>query len=250
MTVGALCDLGVEPALLEAELRKLSLGETHFQFARETRQGISGLKFSVSENNHAHGRSYEQIRALLSGGALSDFVRQKALAIFKRIAVAEAKIHGVPVAAVGFHEIGAADSIADIVGACVALEALGRPRVIVSPLREGRGWIDCAHGRFPLPAPATLEILCGVALQQVDETWESITPIGAAIAREVRRIIRADAAAGNRARRLWHRHAGSEGASQMFCAPSSAGKARSPLTNWKPTRSSRSKPIWTIFRRS
>ena len=89
-----------------------------------------------------------------------------------------------PVETVGFHEVGAIDSIADIVGACIALEALGRPRVVVSPLREGRGWIDCAHGRFPLPAPATLEILRGVELELVDESWESITPTGAAIARE------------------------------------------------------------------
>ena len=89
-----------------------------------------------------------------------------------------------PVETVGFHEVGAVDSIADIVGACVALEALGQPRVLASPLREGRGWIECAHGRFPLPAPATLEILRGVAVEQVDEPWESITPTGAAIARE------------------------------------------------------------------
>ena len=184
MAVGALCDLGVEPAKLEEELRKLSLGETSFDFARQSRQGISGVKFSVHENGHRHGRSYEQIRKLLGQSALSDFVRQRALAIFERIALAEAKIHGVALETVGFHEVGAVDSIADIVGACVALEELGQPRVIVSPLREGRGWIDCAHGRFPLPAPATLEILRGVTLQQVDEPWESITPTGAAIARE------------------------------------------------------------------
>lgn len=187
MTVGALCDLGVESAGLEAELRKLLLGETHFHFERQTRQGINGVKFSVHEQagakEHAHTH-YDQIRAQIEQSALSDFVRQKALAIFERIAVAEAKIHGVPVAKVAFHEVGAVDSIADIVGACIALEELGQPRVVVSPLREGRGWIDCAHGRFPLPAPATLEILRGVGIEQVDEPWESITPTGAAIARE------------------------------------------------------------------
>ncbi|MBA2433541.1 MAG: nickel pincer cofactor biosynthesis protein LarC [Chthoniobacterales bacterium] len=121
---------------------------------------------------------------MIGSSALSDFVRQKALAVFERVALAEAKIHGVPLETVGFHEVGAIDSIADIVGACVALEVLGRPRVIVSPLREGRGWIDCAHGRFPLPSPATLEILRGIELELVDESWESITPTGAAIARE------------------------------------------------------------------
>ena len=187
MTVGALCDLGVEPARIDTELRKLSLGETQIHFSRETRREISGLKFTVvapsatPENEHTH---YGEIRSRLEQAGLSDFVRQKSLAIFERIAAAEAKIHGVPVEEVAFHEVGAIDSIADIVGACAALEALGCPRVIISPLREGRGWIDCAHGRFPLPAPATLEILRGVALEQVDESWESITPTGAAIARE------------------------------------------------------------------
>ncbi len=188
MTLGALCDLGADPARIAAELDKLSLGETRFNFQRQTRQGISGLKFSVHEPAPAHGHAhthYAEIRELIGGSALSDFVRQKALAIFERIAVAEAKIHGLPVEAVAFHEVGAIDSIADIVGACVALEELGEPRVLVSPLREGRGWIDCAHGRFPLPAPATLEILRGVELEQVDESWESITPTGAAIAREL-----------------------------------------------------------------
>ena len=184
MTVGALCDLGVAPATIEAELRKLSLGETRFAFERQIRQGIEGVRFSVEESGHAHGRSYEQICRLIGQSALSDFVSQKARAVFERIALAEAKIHGRPVETVGFHEVGAIDSIADIVGVCIALEELGRPRVIVSPLREGHGWIDCAHGRFPLPAPATLEILRGVALEQVDEPWESITPTGAAIARE------------------------------------------------------------------
>lgn len=186
MTVGALCDLGVAPATIEAELRKLSLGDTRLEFERQTRRGISGIKFLVEEAHqvrpeHTH---YAAICRFIDESALSDFVRQKALAIFERIAVAEAKIHGLPMEEVGFHEIGAIDSIADVVGACVALEELGRPKVIVSPLREGRGWIDCAHGRFPLPAPATLEILRGVELEQVDEPWESITPTGAAIVRE------------------------------------------------------------------
>lgn len=188
MTVGALCDLGADPARIEAELGKLSLGETRFTFTRQTRQGISGVKFqvhlpaAVDGDHHTH---YAGIRTHLESSGLSGFVKQKALAIFERIAVAEAKIHGVAVSDVVFHEVGAVDSIADIVGACVALEELGTPRVVVSPLREGHGWIDCAHGRFPLPAPATLEILRGVSLEQVDESWESITPTGAAIAREL-----------------------------------------------------------------
>jgi pyridinium-3,5-bisthiocarboxylic acid mononucleotide nickel chelatase len=186
MMVGALCDLGVEPATIETELRKLSLGKTRLHFERQARRGISGIKFLVEEpapRKHRHTH-YEVIRKLIGESGLSDFVTQKARAIFERIAVAEAKIHGVPVETVAFHEVGAIDSIADIVGACVALEELGKPRVLVSALREGRGWIDCAHGRFPLPAPATLEILRGVEIESVDEPWESITPTGAAIVRE------------------------------------------------------------------
>lgn len=185
MTVGALCDLGVEASILEIELQKLSLGGVT-RLERQSRQGISGLKFVVTggdDERHAHTH-YREIRERLERSGLSNFVRQKALAVFARIAEAEAKIHGVAVEAVAFHEVGAVDSIADIVGACVALEALGSPRVIASPLREGRGWIDCAHGRFPLPAPATLEILRGVTIEQADESWESITPTGAALARE------------------------------------------------------------------
>ncbi len=187
MTVGALCDLGVDPAALEREMRQLPLGATRLGFERQTRQGISGLKFLVepptTEPSHSHTR-YASIRDTIGASSLSAFVRDKSLAIFQRIARAEAKIHGVTVEDVAFHEVGAIDSIADIVGACLALEALDQPRVIVSPLREGRGWIDCAHGRFPLPAPATLEILRGVELASADEPWESITPTGAAIARE------------------------------------------------------------------
>ena len=188
MMVGALCDLGVEQAKLVAELGKLSLGKNALRWERQMRQGISGTKFVVDQpkpddERHTHTH-YSEIREMLGASELSAFVRQRSLAIFKRIAAAEAKIHGVAIEAVAFHEVGALDSIVDIVGACIALEELGQPRVICSPLREGRGWIDCAHGRFPLPAPATLEILRGIELQGVDEDWESITPTGAAIARE------------------------------------------------------------------
>ena len=134
--------------------------------------------------DHEHGRSYAEIRALIEGSDLSQFVKTHALSMFHRIAVAEGKIHGKPTEEVGFHEVGALDSIADIICACVGIELLGVDQVIFSPLAEGRGWVDCAHGRFPVPAPATLEILTGIPLGQVDEPFEFITPTGAAIAAE------------------------------------------------------------------
>ena len=106
--------------------------------------------------------------------------------MFQRIAEAEGKIHGLPPARVHFHEVGAVDSIVDIVGACVALELLGKPRVLASPVIEGTGWIDCAHGHFPVPAPATLAILGtrGIGLTQCNEPHELVTPTGAALLAE------------------------------------------------------------------
>src|SRR6267154_454668 len=126
------------------------------------------------------------IKKLISSSRLSDWVKSKAIAVFHRIAVAEGKIHGLPPEQVHFHEVGAVDSIVDIVGACIALELLGRPRVLSSPVIEGTGWIDCAHGRFPIPAPATLAILADrqIGVSQCAEPNELVTPTGAALLAE------------------------------------------------------------------
>jgi len=121
---------------------------------------------------------------LIAHSQLSDFVKKRALSIFQRIAVAEGKIHGVPSEDVHFHEVGALDSIADIVLTCIGLEALGVEKIFASPLHDGRGTVECAHGTFPVPVPATLEILRGIALGQIDEPHELITPTGAAIIAE------------------------------------------------------------------
>ncbi len=142
------------------------------------------------EHAHSHShddqRTFTEIKELITKSKLSDWVKQKSLAVFQRIAVAEGKIHGMPVDKVHFHEVGAVDSIVDIVGACIALEMLGKPRILASPVVDGSGWIDCAHGRFPIPAPATLEILSarGVAITQTDEPNELVTPTGAALLAE------------------------------------------------------------------
>jgi pyridinium-3,5-bisthiocarboxylic acid mononucleotide nickel chelatase len=113
-------------------------------------------------------------------------VKQKSVAIFRRIAEAEGKIHGVPTEEVHFHEVGAVDSIVDIVGACIALELLGKPRITASHVVEGRGFIECAHGSFPIPTPATLSILgaANIAITQCEEPHELVTPTGAAILAE------------------------------------------------------------------
>jgi uncharacterized protein (TIGR00299 family) protein len=208
MFVGALLDLGVDPARLERELKKLKLTGYHLHVSRQQRSAISGLKFDVHladaqahdhdsgqghhqhphSHHHSHNdsRDFRQIKQLITQRKLSAWVKRKSIAVFARIAEAEGKIHGLPPNEVHFHEVGAVDSIADIVGAAIALELLGKPRVLCSPVIEGTGWIKCAHGRFPVPAPATLAILGarGIAITQCDEPHELVTPTGAAILAE------------------------------------------------------------------
>lgn len=139
------------------------------------------------EHHHAHGRTFSEIREMISSSALSPWVKEKAIAVFSRIARAEGKIHGQPPEEVHFHEVGAVDSIVDIVGGCVALELLGKPRILAGPVVEGTGFIKCAHGRFPIPAPATMAILAerGVPISQCEEPHELVTPTGAALLAEL-----------------------------------------------------------------
>lgn len=151
--------------------------------------GIPGLResFKAPEHHHHEGRTFADIKVLIGKSELSDWVKEKAIAIFLRVALAEGKIHGQPPEQVHFHEVGAVDSIVDIIGFCIGLEMLGKPKVLCSPVIEGSGWIDCAHGRFPVPAPATLEILSarGIAVSQCEEPHELVTPTGAALMAEM-----------------------------------------------------------------
>jgi uncharacterized protein (TIGR00299 family) protein len=134
-------------------------------------------------HEEVHGRNFAEIKELISNSSLSDWVKKQSVQVFQRIADAEGKIHGLPPLKVHFHEVGAVDSIVDIVGACVALELMGQPRVLAGPVIEGTGWINCAHGRFPIPAPATLAILGarGIGITQCEEPHELVTPTGAAL---------------------------------------------------------------------
>jgi uncharacterized protein (TIGR00299 family) protein len=220
MFVGALLDLGVSANELQRQLRQLPLEGYHIHAEPRLKGAIRGTKFDVhltaaeqcgqtdagghthddghahphshphshddGITGHVHGRDHTQIRALIEGSGLSDWVRARSLRVFERIAIAEGKIHGVPPDRVQFHEVGAVDSIVDIVGACVALELLGRPRVSASKVIEGTGFVRCAHGRMPLPAAATLEILGkqGIAITQCEEPHEMVTPTGAALLAE------------------------------------------------------------------
>ncbi len=205
MFLGALIDLGADAHRLERELKKLKLGGYHLHITRQQKSGIAGVKIDVHladahDHHHDHGhphdhahmhhhdenRTFEKIKKLIGRSKLSPWVKKKSVAVFQRIAEAEGKIHGLPPMKVHFHEVGAVDSIVDIVGACIVLEMLGKPRVLAAPVIEGVGWVDCAHGRFPVPTPATLAILGarGVGVTQCDEPHELVTPTGAALLAE------------------------------------------------------------------
>ena len=168
MTVSALRDLGVPEEVFLASLAALPVPLPSCRFVRGERGGISGWRFLVEGHDAEEGHP----------------AGHHNLSVFARIAIAEGAIHGVPPEMVGFHEVGAEDSIADIVCSCAGLEFLNVEQITCGPLVEGSGHIHCAHGTFPLPAPATLALLKGIPFRQVEEPWEHITPTGAALLAE------------------------------------------------------------------
>ena len=131
----------------------------------------------------SHGRHYQEIVRVLEGARLDADVRARALATFEALARAEARVHGIPVERVHFHEVGAVDAIVDVTGAAIGLSRLGVARVTASPIALGGGRVETAHGTLPLPAPATLELLRGIPTVPAHVEWETVTPTGAALLR-------------------------------------------------------------------
>lgn len=190
MTLGALVDAGADMGALKTELAKLGLPGYEIRAEKVTRRGIAATDVTVDlhhgdHHGHSHGRSYSDIRRLIESSTLPDGVKSRAIAIFTRLGEAEAKIHNKDIENIHFHEVGAVDAIVDIVGACICLELLGIEKVYASPMPTFTGTVEIAHGRFPLPAPATVEILKGVPWRTLGVEGELVTPTGAAIIREV-----------------------------------------------------------------
>jgi len=182
MAVGALIDLGADVSTLEAGLKHLPLSGYELRITRESRRGITGTRFEVVLSTETPpSRSYKAIRDLIHESGLPDGVRRLALEIFHPIAVAEATVHGTAVDDVHFHEIGAVDSIVDIVGYALCLEQMEVERIISGPPELGGGTVTGRHGVFPVPAPATLEILKGIPVRIGGVPHEATTPTGAAI---------------------------------------------------------------------
>ena len=184
MHMAAMFELGVPEALVREELARLPLAEQYLiSVTRSEKMGISGTRVSVSTSEQHHHRHHSHIVDMIKGCHYSAGIEHRALNIFERIAIAEAKIHGVPVETVHFHEVGAVDSIVDIVAAAVCLDYLAVDAVYCNPVEVGAGHVNCAHGRFPVPAPATQELLAGVPCSYGGVQGESTTPTGAAILR-------------------------------------------------------------------
>lgn len=180
MTVGALCDAGAPWPALQSALDSLNLG-AGFRLEKTKRKGIAASKFYVDRGEQKAHRHLPHIEKIISGGNLTDRAKNNALAVFHQLGQAEAKSHNIPIERVHFHEVGAVDSICDIVGACVALDALGVSKVYASKINVGSGTINTEHGVLPVPAPATAELLRGKPIYAAGPETELTTPTGAAL---------------------------------------------------------------------
>lgn len=183
MALGALLACGADEIVFREHLAALRVPGYELTIETVTREGITAIDVDVRllDAEQGHGRHLPDIAAILETSALPPKVQQNALAVFTRLADAEAKIHGMSRDAIHFHEVGAIDAIVDIVGACILLDMLGVVRVAVSSIPCGYGTVTCQHGIMPVPAPATLELLRGFAVHAVDIKGELVTPTGAAL---------------------------------------------------------------------
>jgi len=181
MFLGAFVDMGVPIDWLQKRIHGLGLEQVHIVARDVKKNGIGAKQVTVIEKGHSHPRNYRDIVRLIEVGALSDKVKMASKDIFSRIAEAEAKIHRCEKKDVHFHEVGAVDSIVDIVGAALCIDYLNIESFSSSPLPMGSGFVDCTHGRLPVPAPATLEILTGIPVYGGPSDGEQVTPTGAGI---------------------------------------------------------------------
>ncbi|MBC3050100.1 pyridinium-3,5-bisthiocarboxylic acid mononucleotide nickel chelatase [Staphylococcus capitis] len=185
MLLSALVDLGADPHKIESELKTLPLDNFELHFQKKVKQGIHAMTLNIDFDEPHHHRHASDIFKMIDDSALSTRVKARSKSIFEVIGHAEAKIHGMSFENVHFHEVGAMDSIIDIIGGCIALELLNIDELYCSPIPTGNGKINIAHGIYPVPAPATAEILKDVPLAKFDVQSELTTPTGAAFAKSL-----------------------------------------------------------------
>lgn len=182
MNLGAMIDLGVDKTYLIDELNKLNLPGWELNVERDQRHGITGTKVTVNQTRHEHAhRHLSDIEKIIKDSALDNPTKELSMKIFMKIAEAEATIHGISIDHVHFHEVGAIDSIIDVVGAAICFNALKVDAVHVSTIELGSGFVLCDHGKLPVPAPATAELIKGMPVKKGGVDFEATTPTGAAI---------------------------------------------------------------------
>jgi len=193
MNLGAMVDLGVDPKSLIDQLGKLDLPGYEVKITKDQKKGITGTKVDVildvnphdhdhaHHHGHHHHRNLEDISRIIQDSDLSEAVKDRSIRMFRKLTEAEGKIHNKPVQEVHFHEVGAIDSIVDIVGAAICFEELAPDMIMSSAVELGGGFVKCEHGTFPVPAPATAEILAGIPVKSGAAPYETTTPTGALI---------------------------------------------------------------------
>jgi hypothetical protein len=181
MILGALVAAGADASALREQLVLLDVAGFELSFETVDRSGISATHALVRTADEKQHRHLSAILRIIAGSRLSDAVKARASRIFERLGEAEARVHNVPVEKIHFHEVGALDAIVDVVGACIGFELLGIERFVSSPLHVGSGTVEMAHGRFPVPPPAVVELLRDAPVYATDIRGELVTPTGAAI---------------------------------------------------------------------
>ncbi len=184
MIIGALLDAGLTIDCLREEIAKLGLSHYTLDVEKVVKRGIGGSKACIVIEQHHHDhhhRRLSDIREMIDKSDLQDSVKEKSIAIFNRLAEAEARVHRTTVEDIHFHEVGAMDSIIDVVGAVIGMTALGIQKIFCSPIHVGCGTITCAHGMLPVPAPATAELIKDKPVYSTGIEGELLTPTGAAI---------------------------------------------------------------------
>lgn len=181
MLLGALLHAGLKENFLRSELTKLKLNGLELTIGKKPSQSIEAVTLAVTSSINQELRTLPDIITLLDASELNTDIKERSIKVFTLLAEAEAQVHGTSIEKIHFHEVGAIDTIIDVVGAIIGLQALNIDRVICSPLPMGRGFVDCAHGRLPLPAPAVCTILHDVPTYGTAIDKELVTPTGAAI---------------------------------------------------------------------
>ncbi|PID41072.1 MAG: TIGR00299 family protein, partial [Proteobacteria bacterium] len=185
MLLGSLISSGLPVEQLERELAGLHFKPFDFIVSEKKVQMLSAVAVKIVPREKQHFRNLNDIVAILEQSSLNPLIVKRSLAVFRRLAEAEAAVHGMPVGQVHFHEVGAFDTIIDVVGTICGLQLLGISEIHCSPLPVGRGFVRCAHGMVPLPAPAVCQLLAGIPIYGIDGEKELVTPTGAALVAEL-----------------------------------------------------------------